>query len=67
MCFLMRGSQLTISRRGDRSTVVPCGGSQSRGPTICAGGDWLGETLVDPGALLLAIFLKSLNYAEFHR
>ena len=46
--------------------VLPaCVGSQSHGPTFCVGGDWLGETLVDPGALLLAIFLKSLNCAEF--
>ena len=59
--------QSTISRRGDRLIAVPCVGSQLLGPTICVGGDWLEETLVDPGALLLAIFLKSLNYAEFHR
>ena len=53
---------------GDQLIAVPCGGSQLLGPTNCcrrrlAGG----ETLVEPGALLLVVFLKSLNYAGFHR
>ena len=47
--------QSTISRRGDQLIAVPCVGSQLLGPTICVGGDWLGEILVEdvlPGVRL---------------
>ena len=66
---VLPGVRLTINnlKEGRSVNCLLCDGSQPLDPTVCVRGGWLGETLVDPGALLLALFLKSLNYAGFHR